>query len=135
MGKTRSSRAFVPACKNDRAIINKQLEIHFTPGSADIMPGSYFVLDSLGDTMTSFGSTYLRVEGNTDATGNPTANMSLSDRRALSVKNYILKNFPNVDANRFQTIGRGAANPVADNATEAGRQLNRRTEIKVVLSQ
>ena len=121
--------------KNDRAIINKQLEIHFTPGSADIMPGSYFVLDSLGDTMTSFGSTYLRVEGNTDATGNPTANMSLSDRRALSVKNYILKNFPNVDANRFQTIGRGSANPVADNATEAGRQLNRRTEIKVVLSQ
>src|SRR5437763_1242940 len=107
--------------KNDRAIINKQLEIHFTPGSADIMPGSYFVLDSLGDTMTSFGNTYLRVEGNTDATGNPTANMTLSDRRALSVKNYILKNFPNVDANRFQTIGRGAANPVADNATEVAR--------------
>ena len=121
--------------KNDRAIINKQLEIHFTPGSADIMPGSYFVLDSLGDTMTSFGSTYLRIEGNTDTTGNPSANMTLSERRALSVKNYILKNFPNVDANRFQTIGRGAANPVADNATEAGRQLNRRTEIKVVLSQ
>jgi len=121
--------------KNDRAIINKQLEIHFTPGSADIMPGSYFVLDSLGDTMTSFGSTYLRVEGNTDTTGNPTANMTLSERRALSVKNYILKNFPNVDPNRFQTIGRGATNPVADNATEAGRQLNRRTEIKVVLSQ
>jgi len=121
--------------KNDRAIINKQLEIHFTPGSADIMPGSFFVLDSLGDTMTSFGSTYLRVEGNTDATGNPTANMSLSDRRALAVKNYILKNFPNIDANRFQTIGRGSTNPVADNATEAGRQLNRRTEIKVVLSQ
>jgi len=121
--------------KNDRAIINKQLEIHFTPGSADIMPGSYFVLDSLGDTMTSFGSTYLRVEGNTDATGNPSANMTLSERRALAVKNYIIKNFPNVDPNRFQTIGRGQANPVADNATEAGRQLNRRTEIKVVLSQ
>lgn len=121
--------------QNDRAIINKQLEIHFTPGSADIMPGSYFVLDSLGDTMTSFGSTYLRVEGNTDATGNANANLTLSQRRALSVKNYILKNFPNVDPNRFQTIGRGSANPVADNATEAGRQLNRRTEIKVVLSQ
>src|SRR3954447_24894481 len=120
--------------KNDRAIINKQLEIHFTPNSADIMPGSYFVLDSLGDTMTSFGNTYLRVEGNTDATGNPSANMTLSERRALSVKNYIAQNFPNIDPNRFQTIGRGAANPVADNATEAGRQLNRRTEIKVVLA-
>ncbi len=120
--------------KMDRAIINKQIEIHFTPGSDQIMPGSFFVLDSLGETMTSFGNTYLRVEGNTDATGNPTANMSLSERRALAVKNYIVQNFPNIDANRFQTIGRGSSNPVADNATEAGRQLNRRTEIKVVLA-
>ena len=120
--------------KTDRAIINKQIEIHFTPGSDDIMPGSFFVLDSLGDTMTSFGNTYLRVEGNTDATGSPTKNMTLSERRALAVKNYIVKTFPNIDPNRFQTIGRGSANPIADNATEAGRQLNRRTEIKVVLS-
>jgi NitT/TauT family transport system substrate-binding protein len=120
--------------KNDRAIINKQIEIHFTPGSDEIMPGSFFVLDSLGDTMTSFGNTYLRVEGNTDATGSPTKNMTLSERRALAVKNYIVKTFPNIEPARFQTIGRGATNPVADNATEAGRQLNRRTEIKVILS-
>jgi NitT/TauT family transport system substrate-binding protein len=120
--------------RNDRAIINKQIEIHFTPGSDEIMPGSFFVLDSLGDTMTSFGNTYLRVEGNTDATGSPTKNMTLSERRALAVKSYIVKTFPNIDANRFQTIGRGSTNPVADNQTEAGRQLNRRTEIKVVLS-
>ena len=122
------------AGKNQRAIINKQIDIHFTPGSDEIMPGSYFVLDSLGETMTSFGNTYLRVEGNTDATGSPTANMTLSQRRALAVKNYIVQNFPNVDANRFQTIGRGSSNPIADNATEAGRQMNRRTEIKVVLA-
>ena len=82
------------------------------------MPGSFFVLDSLGDTMTSFGNTYLRVEGNTDATGSPTANMSLSDRRALAVKNYVVQNFPNIDANRFQTIGRGAANPAASHAVQ-----------------
>jgi NitT/TauT family transport system substrate-binding protein len=118
----------------DRAIINKQIQIHFTPGSDEIMPGSFFVLDSLGDTMTSFGNTYLRVEGNTDATGSATSNMTLSERRALAVKNYILKTFPNIQAERFQTIGRGSTNPVADNTTEAGRQLNRRTEIKVVLS-
>jgi len=120
--------------KNDRAIINKQIEIHFTPGSDQIMPGSFFVLDALGDTMTSFGNTYLRVEGNTDATGNPTSNMTLSERRALAVKNYIVQNFPHIEPVRFQTIGRGQTNPVANNATEAGRQLNRRTEIKVVLS-
>ena len=60
--------------------------------------------------------------------------MTLSERRALAIKNYILKNFPGMQAQRFQTIGRGAANPVAPNTTEAGRQLNRRTDIKVVLA-
>jgi len=119
---------------NDRAIINKQIQIHFTPGSDEIMPGSYFVLDALGETMTSFGNTYLRVEGNTDSTGSPTGNMTLSERRALAIKNYILKSFPGMQASRFQTIGRGASNPVAPNETEAGRQLNRRTDIKVVLA-
>lgn len=118
----------------DRAIINKQIQIHFTPNSDEIMPGSFFVLDALGETMTSFGNTYLRVEGNTDATGKATANMQLSERRALAVKNYVLTNFPNIEPGRFQTIGRGSTNPVADNATEAGRQLNRRTDIKVVLA-
>jgi len=125
--------AKAPSAK-DRAIINKQIQIHFTPGSDEIMAGSYIVLDALGETMTSFGNTYLRVEGNTDTTGSPTSNMTLSERRALAVKDYILKNFPNINAARFQTIGHGSANPVADNATETGRQLNRRTDIKVILA-
>jgi outer membrane protein OmpA-like peptidoglycan-associated protein/ABC-type amino acid transport substrate-binding protein len=119
---------------SDRAIINKQIQIHFTPGSDEIMAGSYFVLDALGETMTSFGNTYLRVEGNTDSTGSPTGNMTLSERRALAIKNYVLKNFPGIQPARFQTIGRGASNPVAPNTTEAGRQLNRRTDIRVVLA-
>ena len=119
---------------DDRAIVNKQIQIHFTPGSDEIMPGSYIVLDALGETMTSFGNTYLRNEGNTDSTGPAAVNLTLSERRALAVRTYVLKNFPNIQAARFQTIGRGAANPVADNATETGRQLNRRTEIKVVLA-
>jgi outer membrane protein OmpA-like peptidoglycan-associated protein len=98
------------------------------------MPGSYLLLDKLGETMTSFGSTILRVEGNTDSTGSASGNMTLSERRALSIKNYIVKNFPNIPPTRFQTIGRGSTNPIAENATEAGRQQNRRTDIKVVLA-
>ena len=62
-----------PASAQDRAIINKQIQIHFTPGSDVIMEGSFFVLDALGETMTSFGNTYLRVEGNTDSVGAPGA--------------------------------------------------------------
>ncbi len=117
----------------DRAIVNKSLSIHFATNSDEIMPGSYFTLDSLGETMLSFGNTYLQVEGNTDARGSAQANKTLSQRRAEAVKNYLVKNFSIPEA-RFVTVGHGAANPVADNTTEDGRAMNRRTDIKVVLN-
>jgi NitT/TauT family transport system substrate-binding protein len=120
--------------EKDVPILHQQIQIQFTPGSDEIMPGSYLLLDKLGETMTSFGSTILRVEGNTDSTGSATGNLTLSERRALSVKNYIVKNFPNIPPTRFQTIGRGSSNPIAENVTEAGRQQNRRTDIKVILA-
>ena len=120
--------------EKDVPILHQQIQIQFTPGSDEIMPGSYLLLDKLGETMTSFGNTVLRVEGNTDTTGSQAVNMPLSEKRALSVKNYIVKNFPNIPPTRFQTIGRGSSNPVAENTTEAGRQQNRRTDIKVILA-
>ncbi len=117
----------------DRAIVNKSLSIHFTTGSDEIMPGSYFTLDSLGETMLAFGSTYLKVEGNTDARGNEGANKSLSTKRAEAVKKYLVANFA-IPEERFVTEGKGSANPVAANTSEDGRALNRRTDIKVVLN-
>ena len=117
-----------------RAIINKQLSIHFTPGSDEIMAGSFFTLDSLGETMISFGNTTLRIEGNTDATGSAAKNEKLSEKRAIAVREYLVKNFSLPPA-RFEAIGQGSSNPIADNSTEAGRQLNRRTDIKVVLAE
>ena len=119
---------------SDVPILHQQIQIQFTPGSDQIMPGSYLLLDKLGETMTSFGSTVLRIEGNTDSTGSASGNVTLSERRAQSVKNYIVQNFPNIPPTRFQTIGRGAGNPIAENTTEAGRQQNRRTDIKVILA-
>jgi len=120
--------------EKDVPILHQQIQIQFTPGSDEIMPGSYLLLDKLGETMTSFGSTILRVEGNTDSTGSAAGNLTLSERRAQSVKNYIVKNFPNIPPTRFQTIGRGSTNPIAENTSEAGRQQNRRTDIKVILT-
>jgi NitT/TauT family transport system substrate-binding protein len=117
----------------DRAIVNKSLSIHFTTGSDEIMPGSYFTLDSLGETMLAFGNTYLQVEGNTDSRGSAAANKTLSQRRAEAVRNYLVKNF-GIPEERFVAVGRGSENPVASNATEDGRALNRRTDIKVVLN-
>jgi len=120
--------------ERDVPILHQQIQIQFTPGSDEIMPGSYLLLDKLGETMTSFGSTVLRIEGNTDSTGSSTGNLTLSERRAQSVKKYIVQNFPNIPPTRFQTIGRGSSNPIAENTTEAGRQQNRRTDIKVILA-
>src|SRR5215213_7435960 len=120
--------------EKDVPILHQQIQIQVTPGSDEIMPGSYLLLDKLGETMTSFGSTVLRIEGNTDTTGSQSVNQPLSEKRAQSVKNYIVKNFPNIPPTRFQTIGRGSSNPIAENTTEAGRQQNRRTDIKVILA-
>ena len=92
--KVEESFAFKDKPKvNDRAIVNKSLSIHFTTGSDEIMPGSYFTLDSLGETMLAFGNTYLQVEGNTDSRGSRAANKTLSQKRAESVKAYLVKNF------------------------------------------
>ena len=119
---------------SDVGILNKQLSINFAPGSADIMPGSEFALDALGETRVSFGSTYLQIEGNTDSTGGRDVNVELSKKRADAVKAYLVKNFQIPEA-RFKTLGHGPDNPVASNKTEGGRQLNRRTDIKVMLAQ
>jgi NitT/TauT family transport system substrate-binding protein len=118
---------------SDRAIVKKSLSIHFTTGSDEIMPGSYFTLDSLGETMLAFGNTYLQVEGNTDSRGSEPINKSLSQKRADAVRGYLVKNF-SIDEKRFVTVGKGSSNPVATNETEDGRALNRRTDIKVVLN-
>ena len=60
--------------------------------------------------------------------------MTLSERRALAVKNYILKNFPNIPAAALPDDRARLGQPGGAEHTEAGRQLNRRTEIKVVLA-
>lgn len=122
-----------PPSESDTPIINRQLSIHFTPGSAEIMAGSFFTLDALGETMTSFGGTILRIEGNTDATGSRDVNIRLSQQRADAVRDYLVENH-GIPRERFQTMGRGPDNPIADNTSEAGRQLNRRTDIRVVLA-
>ncbi len=132
--KVEESFAFKDKPKlTDRAIVNKSLSIHFTTGSDEIMPGSYFTLDTLGETMLAFGNTYLQVEGNTDSRGSENVNKTLSQKRADSVRAYLAKNFA-IDEKRFVTVGKGSSNPVAPNETEDGRALNRRTDIKVVLN-
>jgi len=66
----------------------------------------------------------LTITGHTDNTGATQYNLILSEKRAKSVKNYLVNNF-NIDEQRLTTQGIGSAKPVADNDTEEGRKNNR----------
>ena len=89
------------------------------------MAGSNFVLDSLGETMTAFGNTLLRIEGNTDNTGSRTANRSLSQKRADAVKDYLISNHK-IDRSAFRrsatdrTTGGSGTRPRLDGSKIVG---------------
>ena len=68
------------------------------------------------------------VSGHTDSTGPEVYNQGLSERRAASVKNWLVSN--GIAESRLQTIGYGETSPKYDNATREGRALNRRVELQ-----
>mgnify|MGYP002716913290 CR=1 FL=1 len=71
----------------------------------------------------------VRIVGHTDSTGSHSYNMSLSQRRAQSVANYLTAN--GVPGQRISAYGAGPSQPIASNASEAGRAQNRRVEINL----
>ena len=80
--------------------------------------------------MKQFPETATTVEGHTDSVGNATYNQKLSERRAGAVRDALVNQY-GVEANRINAVGYGKTRPVADNATEAGRAVNRRVEAAV----
>lgn len=101
------------------------LDILFDTGKSDIKKKYHTELQKVGDALNS--EKHLRgiIEGHTDTVGGHAMNMRLSQRRADSVRNYIIKNF-NIDKSRLSAKGYGPDQPIADNKTAEGRQQNRR---------
>jgi OOP family OmpA-OmpF porin len=79
--------------------------------------------------MKQYPATHVEVAGHTDSVGPDAYNQKLSQRRADAVKQVLVKD--GVAANRVTSVGYGESRPVADNATEAGRAVNRRVEAAV----
>ena len=104
--------------------------VTFAFDSAALKPQFDPVLDKVSATLAEYNQTVVQVAGHTDSTGSHSYNMQLSERRADSVKSYLVTR--GVPAQRLQTVGAGPDHPVADNATEAGRAQNRRVEITIV---
>ncbi|MCG6201866.1 OmpA family protein [Psychromonas antarctica] len=104
--------------------------ITFATSKSTLKTDFYDVLDSVALVQKEFDKTIIVVAGYTDSVGSDAYNQQLSEQRARSVSDY-LKN-KEIAAIRFDTVGFGERNPIADNKTAAGRALNRRVEISML---
>ncbi|MDR3371661.1 OmpA family protein [Rhodoferax sp.] len=107
--------------------LNIPSDISFDTGSSRIKPNLQPILDQFAQGLSSQPNTEIRIIGHTDSTGSDAINNPLSVNRAASARDYLASR--GVDSRRIQIDGRGSREPIADNATEAGRAKNRRIEI------
>lgn len=101
--------------------------ILFNTGSATIKSGSETILKEVGEAMQSAPNIRIMIVGHTDADGNASSNLKLSDERAKSVRKALVDQY-GINIGRIQTDGKGESNPVADNNSSTGKAQNRRVE-------
>ena len=114
-----------------QTVAKRAWSIEFETGSANFTSTALNTLEDLYNQLNIASGLQIEIFGHTDNTGNPDANLSLSDARANAVKNWLQNksatNYPN---SRFvQVKGKGQSEPIADNNTSAGKAKNRRVEV------
>ncbi|KPA90825.1 OmpA family protein [Pseudomonas asplenii] len=110
-------------------VVKVELDVKFDFNKAVVKPNSYGDVQNLADFMKQYPQTTTVVAGHTDSIGTEAYNQKLSERRAQAVKEILVQK--GVAASRIDAVGYGKSRPVADNATEAGRAINRRVEASV----
>jgi outer membrane protein OmpA-like peptidoglycan-associated protein len=127
--------AFKPSAFSGRlrnVVSRRAWQINFRTGSADFTPDAAQALEQLLRDLLVASGTVVEVHGHTDNVGSPKANLDLSEARAFAVKEWLEKQSPaNFPDGRLRVFVHGQENPVAPNATEAGRARNRRVEIVI----
>jgi outer membrane protein OmpA-like peptidoglycan-associated protein len=103
--------------------------IQFAVNSARLKAASDANLDKLANVLNKYEDTNILIEGHTDSTGKYDYNLKLSERRATAVSGR-LKSL-GVTGSRITTVGYGPDQPIGDNTTVDGRQLNRRVEVAI----
>jgi OOP family OmpA-OmpF porin len=105
--------------------------VHFAFDRADLLAPAKDVLDDeVVPELAADPSLTVLIEGHTDAVGSDVYNQKLSERRAETVREYLIGE--GISPARIETRGYGESQPVADNDTETGRASNRRVELKVL---
>jgi outer membrane protein OmpA-like peptidoglycan-associated protein len=117
------------ATQTERGLVVTLGDVLFEVDRAAIKPGATRALDQLVNALRSDPEASIAIEGHTDSTGTREYNMDLSTRRADSVRAYLVTH--GVEPAKITSQGLGQDYPVASNATESGRQQNRRVEVIV----
>ena len=110
--------------------ITLQADTLYDFNKSDLKPEGKATLDKIAKDLSKIKLEVIIAVGNTDSVGTDAYNMALGQRRAQSVKTYLVSK--GVDGSRIYTESKGKSNPVASNATAEGRAKNRRTDIEVV---
>jgi outer membrane protein OmpA-like peptidoglycan-associated protein len=113
--------------KRDSLVIRLRA-IQFPVGKSVIMPDNYPLLSKIQQSIRIFGEPDVTIEGHTDSTGSNEVNEHLSQQRADSVRQYLLAN-KTLPYDRIVAVGYGSSKPLASNATEEGRAVNRRIDV------
>lgn len=116
--------------QGDNINLNMPGNITFDTGKANIKSNFSPVLSDIANVMIKYPETNIEVQGHTDNVGSDTDNLKLSQQRAQSVSSAL--GSLGVDSNRIKSVGYGESAPVASNDTPAGRETNRRVEIKII---
>jgi outer membrane protein OmpA-like peptidoglycan-associated protein len=115
------------AKKTDKGMVVTLGGVLFYTGQARLLPQAHADMAKLADFFKRNPQRMASIEGNTDSVGGANANMNLAQRRADAVKTALVE--LGVAADHLRTSANGEDNPVATNATAAGRQMNRRVEV------
>jgi len=115
----------------DPTQVQTKLALEFDTGKADIRKEYLENLNTVGQLMQKYPKAKGIIEGHTDNVGSEEVNQKLSERRALAVKQYLVRSF-GIDPARLQAEGYGWSRPVADNAIAEGRAQNRRISGRII---
>ncbi len=107
-------------------------EIHFETAKWDILPESETVLDDLGKILIQWPQLRIEVGGHADARGSEAYNLTLTQKRAQSVLDWLVAHYPQINKEQYTAKGYGESRPVASNKTVEGMAKNRRVEFKVL---
>jgi outer membrane protein OmpA-like peptidoglycan-associated protein len=121
--------AVLPTQETPRGLVVQMQDVLFDLGKYTLKPAAREALAKISGIVISHPGLNLQVEGYTDITGSLAFNQKLSEQRADTVRDYLMKE--GVDGQSMTSVGYGPQYPVASNDTVAGRKLNRRVELVV----